>query len=73
MRTGLMNLDDWTAVYGVWSFSDYPSNHSLYHGFKELNIYYNSFKKGINVQSAKILLLPPKYEIIVVPTNHSFF
>ena len=25
------------------------------------------------VQSAKILLLPPKYEIIMVPSNHSFF
>ena len=24
------------------------------------------------VQSAKILLLPPKYEIIMVPSNHSF-
>ena len=26
-----------------------------------------------NIQSAKILLLPPKYEIIMVPSNHSFF
>ena len=25
------------------------------------------------VQSAKILLLPPKYEIIMVPSNHSFY
>ena len=25
------------------------------------------------IQSAKILLLPPKYEIIMVPSNHSFF
>ena len=25
------------------------------------------------IQSAKILLLPPKYEIIMVPYNHSFF
>ena len=25
------------------------------------------------VQSAKILLLPPKYEIIMLPSNHSFF
>ena len=25
------------------------------------------------LQSAKILLLPPKYEIIMVPSNHSFF
>ena len=25
------------------------------------------------VQSAKILLLPPKYEIIMVPSNYSFF
>ena len=27
----------------------------------------------IIVQSAKILLLPPKYEIIMVPSNHSNF
>ena len=26
-----------------------------------------------NIQSAKILLLPPKYEIIMVPSNHSNF
>ena len=26
-----------------------------------------------HIQSAKILLLPPKYEIIMVPSNHSFF
>ena len=26
-----------------------------------------------NMQSAKILLLPPKYEIIMVPSNHSYF
>ena len=25
------------------------------------------------LQSAKILLLPPKYEIIMLPSNHSFF
>ena len=25
------------------------------------------------IQSAKILLLPPKYEIIIVPSNHSNF
>ena len=25
------------------------------------------------IKSAKILLLPPKYEIIMVPSNHSFF
>ena len=25
-----------------------------------------------DIQSAKILLLPPKYEIIMVPSNHSF-
>ena len=25
------------------------------------------------LQLAKILLLPPKYEIIIVPSNHSFF
>ena len=25
------------------------------------------------IQLAKILLLPPKYEIIMVPSNHSFF
>ena len=25
------------------------------------------------IYSAKILFLPPKYEIIVVPSNHSFF
>ena len=29
--------------------------------------------KLYQVQSAKILLLPPKYEIIMVPSNHSFF
>ena len=27
----------------------------------------------IYIQSAKISLLPPKYEIIMVPSNHSFF
>ena len=26
-----------------------------------------------HLQSAKILLLPPKYEIIMLPSNHSFF
>ena len=26
-----------------------------------------------DIQSAKIVLLPPKYEIIMVPSNHSFF
>ena len=30
-----------------------------------------NLKKGL--LSAKILLLPPKYEIIMVPFNHSFF
>jgi hypothetical protein len=27
----------------------------------------------LQVHSAKILLLPSKYEIIMVPSNHSFF
>ena len=29
--------------------------------------------QGVFVQSVKILLLPPKYEIIMVPSNNSFF
>ena len=28
---------------------------------------------SISIQSAKILFVPPKYEIIVVPSNYSFF
>ena len=29
--------------------------------------------RNLLIQSAKILLLPPKYEIIMLPSNHSFF
>ena len=29
--------------------------------------------KKCNIQSAKILMLPPKYKIIMLPSNHSFF
>ena len=31
------------------------------------------FCRYLPLQSAKILLLPPKYEMIMVPSNHSFF
>ena len=41
---------------------------SMNHEFK---LFLDRF--DIYVQSAKILLLPPKYEIIMVPSNHSFF
>ena len=30
-------------------------------------------KAIIKIQLAKIVLLPPKYEIIIMPSNHSFF
>ena len=30
-------------------------------------------QSNLSVQSAKVLLLPPKYEIIMVSSNHSFF
>ena len=28
---------------------------------------------NVNIQSAKILLLPLKYKIVMLPSNHSFF
>ena len=31
------------------------------------------YLNSIYIQSAKILLLPSKYEIIMLPSNHSFF
>ena len=31
------------------------------------------YSKQEHLQSTEILLLPPKYEIIMVPSNHSFF
>ena len=33
----------------------------------------NTNKGGLFIPSAKILLLPPKYEIIMLPSNQSFF
>ena len=37
-------------------------------------LWYQRYSKNfIIIQSAKILLLPPKYELIMLPSNHSFF
>ena len=42
-------------------------------GFFFVLLHNNCSYKYIILQSAKILLLPPKYEIIMLPSNHSFF
>ena len=34
---------------------------------------HEEYSYSIQIQSTKILLLPPKYKIIMVPSNHSFF
>ena len=41
--------------------------------YTRLDTHTNMLALITRIQSAKILLLPPKYEIIMLPSNHSFF
>ena len=54
--------------------SVFPKNPCVYFGTLciYLELWYNKHFLQC-IQSAKIFLLPPKYQMIMVPSNHSFF
>ena len=65
----LVQLTNYSFIGGQWTYN--IEQVVWFTILLYLYLYYHMLH--VYVQSAKILLLPPKYEIIMVPSNHSFF